>query len=54
MPLTTRPHKNVFISLYEIARLKQEKSKDSFTRAKQLEAENQVKQCTFKPDFSKT
>lgn len=54
MPLTSRPHKNVFISLYEIARLKQEKCIDSTTRAKQLEVENQVRQCTFKPDFSKT
>ena len=47
-------HQNVFFNLYKIAKERQEKSADSYRRAREQQAKKEVEECTFKPDFSKT
>lgn len=44
----------VFLNLYQVAEKRKEKSLDSHRRAKQKQIESESKECTFKPDFTKT
>lgn len=50
----TSPPPHVFLNLYKVAEKRKEKSLDSHRRAKQQQIENEIKECTFKPDCSKT
>lgn len=45
---------NVFYNLYEMSRLKAERSISSQRIAQQYQMSKELGNCTFKPDFSKT
>lgn len=45
---------NVFINLYEIARCRKEKSRESLKKAEEEKIAKDKEECTFKPDTSRT